>query len=84
MIPLSTAGFLTTEDEHGPGNWGLWDQHLALEFVRENIKAFHGDPGEITLMGDGAGAASVGHMIISPITRDKSECLPQVGCLHIL
>ena len=67
------AGFLTTEDEHAQGNWGLWDQQLALEFIRENIKVFHGDPTKITLMGDGAGAASAGLHIISPASKDRSK-----------
>lgn len=46
---------------------------MALEFVRENIKAFQGDPDRITIGGDGAGAASVGLHMISEVTRNKGE-----------
>ena len=53
------------------GNWGLFDQLMALEFVKENIKAFRGDPDRITLAGDGAGAISVGIQLVSDMTRDK-------------
>ena len=67
------AGFLTTEDEHAAGNWGLWDQHLALTFIKDNIKAFRGDPEQITIMGHQAGAMSVGLHMISPISRTEGE-----------
>ena len=69
--PNVTPGFLSLQDEHASGNFGLFDQHMALEFVRENIKAFQGDPDRITLAGDGAGAASVGFHLISDMTRNK-------------
>ena len=42
---MSSAGFGYSGDEHCPGNMGLWDQRLALEFVRDNIANFGGDPG---------------------------------------
>lgn len=41
---LGALGFLSTEDENCPGNFGLKDQVLALKFVRQNIKQFGGDP----------------------------------------
>ncbi len=66
---FSVEGFLSTEDEHSPGNYGLLDQELALEFVKTNIRAFHGDPDRITLVGEGAGAASVGLHMLSPRTN---------------
>jgi neuroligin len=68
---LGALGFLTTEDEHGPGNWGMSDQLQALDFVKRNILAFRGDPNRITLMGDGAGSVSVGLHLLSPASRGK-------------
>ena len=56
---LSLWGFMSTEDEHAPGNYGLFDQHLAIKWVRENIKAFGGDTSRITIFGESTGAASV-------------------------
>lgn len=40
---LGLLGFLSTEDENCPGNFGLKDQVLALKWVRDNIKQFGGD-----------------------------------------
>ncbi|MEQ2185799.1 hypothetical protein GOODEAATRI_021918 [Goodea atripinnis] len=41
------------------GNYGLWDQHAAISWVRRNIRAFGGHPDNITIFGQSAGAASV-------------------------
>ncbi|KAI3387609.1 hypothetical protein SNEBB_000174 [Seison nebaliae] len=57
---LGPLGFLSTESISGPGNYGLWDQRMVLEFVRDNIDRFNGDSSRVTLMGHDAGAVSVG------------------------
>ena len=56
---LSIWGFLSTEDEHARGNYGLWDQHLAIKWVHDNIDSFGGDPHRVTIIGESAGAGSV-------------------------
>jgi carboxylesterase type B len=49
---------------------GLWDQALALEWVKDNIKYFGGDPQKITIFGESAGSWSTSLHIVSPITRN--------------
>lgn len=49
----------------------MFDQLQALEFIKRNILAFRGDPKRITLMGDGAGAVSVGLHLVSPASQNK-------------
>ncbi|XP_022085421.1 cholinesterase 1-like [Acanthaster planci] len=63
---LGALGFLSTNDDVIPGNMGLLDQRLAMEWVRDNIKAFGGDPARVTIFGVSAGAASVGLHMVSP------------------
>ena len=50
----------------------MWDQVRALEFVKENIEAFRGNPQLVTLVGQSTGAACVGLHLLSP--RSNSKC----------
>ncbi|CAM4735066.1 unnamed protein product [Leuciscus chuanchicus] len=64
---LGLLGFLSTGDEHAPGNYGLLDQVTALQWVQENIHSFGGDPGSVTIFGESAGGFSVSTLILSPL-----------------
>ncbi|KAM8996345.1 bile salt-activated lipase [Ara ararauna] len=63
---LGPLGFLSTGDANLPGNYGLKDQHMAIAWVKRNIKAFGGDPENITIFGESAGAVSVSLQMLSP------------------
>jgi carboxylesterase type B len=66
---LGPLGFLNTNSREAPGNVGLKDQILALKWVRDNIQAFGGDPNEVTIAGQSAGAASVHYLMLSPLGK---------------
>ncbi|GFS25881.1 carboxylic ester hydrolase [Elysia marginata] len=65
---IGILGFLSTENEASVGNYGMWDQVMALKWVKDNIAAFGGDPDDITIAGESAGGASVGFLSIVPST----------------
>ncbi|XP_053201482.1 para-nitrobenzyl esterase-like [Panonychus citri] len=65
---LGVLGFLNGGDliPNLTPNLGLWDQHFALKWTRDNIHRFGGDPYQITIFGQSAGSAAVSYHILSP------------------
>ncbi|KAF7273186.1 hypothetical protein GWI33_014105 [Rhynchophorus ferrugineus] len=66
---LGPFGFLSTGDSVIPGNVGMKDQLMALQWVQRNIKYFGGDPEKVTIFGQSAGAASVSYLLLSPLSK---------------
>ena len=70
---LGTFGFLShpelTAEQGQSGNYGTMDQIAALQWIHDNISAFGGDPGRITVFGQSAGAMSVKTLLVSPLSK---------------
>ena len=66
---LGPLGFLSFEGEAHSGNYGLYDQVCAINWVKHNIESFGGNPNNITIMGQSAGAMSVQQLCMSPLTK---------------
>ncbi|CAG5136139.1 unnamed protein product [Candidula unifasciata] len=64
---LGWLGFLRGDPDILPGNQAFHDQILALRWVKANIAAFGGDPDDVTLSGESAGAISVSILSLSPL-----------------
>jgi para-nitrobenzyl esterase len=85
---LGALGFLHLADLEGmdqdlSSNCGLLDQVAALEWVRDNIAAFGGDPGNITVFGESAGAMSIGTLLAMPAAKGLfQKAILQSGASH--
>ena len=67
--PMGFACLPELKEEAGfTGNYGLFDQLTAIQWVKDNISAFGGDPDTITIMGQSAGAMSVQQHCLSPLS----------------
>lgn len=66
---VASLGFLYFGTPDVPGNAGMFDQLMALHFIKDNIERFGGDPDNITLFGESAGAVSVSLHLLSPLSR---------------
>ncbi|KYN04801.1 Esterase E4 [Cyphomyrmex costatus] len=66
---LSSLGFLNLNDEVATGNQGVKDVILALKWIKRSIVAFGGDPENITIFGESAGASIVHCLALSPLAK---------------
>lgn len=77
---VASLGFLYMMNSDVPGNAGLFDQLMALQWIHDNIRIFGGNPDNITLFGESAGAVSVSMHLLSPLSRNLySQAIMQSG-----
>lgn len=87
---LGIVGFLTSDllnqesPDHTSGNYGLLDQVMVLKWVRDNIKAFGGDPNKVTLFGENAGSLSVCYHMVMPASSGlfKRAIMQSGSCVY--
>lgn len=86
---IGVLGFVNFGDALGlpaiPSNLGLRDQIAALEWVRDNIAGFGGDPGKVTICGQSAGSMSVSLLMLSPKARGLFHgAIAQSGAVSLI
>lgn len=80
---LGVFGFFGHPDLPDSGSYGLADQQAALRWVRDNAKAFGGDPGKVLLAGESSGGYSVCAQLVAPGSRDLFQAAAiQSGTCH--
>ncbi len=62
-------GLTAESPHHASGNYGLLDQVAALKWVADNISNFGGDPKNVTVFGQSAGAIDIGYLLASPLSK---------------
>jgi para-nitrobenzyl esterase len=78
---FSHPGLVAESPHHSSGNYGLMDDLAALSWVKQNIAAFGGDPNQVTVQGESAGASSIQYLIASPLAKGlfRSAIMESVG-----
>ncbi|KAK4310704.1 hypothetical protein Pmani_017733 [Petrolisthes manimaculis] len=77
---VASLGFLYMMNSDVPGNAGLFDQLMALQWIHDNIRFFGGNPDNITLFGESAGAVGISMHLLSPLSRNLfSQAIMQSG-----
>ena len=66
---LGILGFLSLGDDVITGNMGLKDQSLAMNWVKNHISRFGGDPNQVTIFGESAGGISIMAHLLSPWSK---------------
>jgi para-nitrobenzyl esterase len=83
-LGVAHLGGIFGPSEADAGVCGLLDQIAALRWVRENIGAFGGNPGRITVYGVSAGGKSVGNLMASPVSKNLfSQAVISSGGDHV-
>jgi len=82
---VGPLGFLYLRDQSAAGNMGLKDQQSALRWVQENIANFGGDPTQVTIGGQSAGATSVSSQILAPSSASLFQrAITQSSSIYVL
>ncbi|CRK86670.1 CLUMA_CG000506, isoform A [Clunio marinus] len=79
---LNVLGFMNTGDRNSPGNFGFKDMIMALQWVRNNIESFGGNPNDVTILGGSGGAVAVQALVVTPVAAGLfHKAIAQSGSL---
>ena len=78
---LNVFGFFSSNDVNSAGNFGLWDQQLAIHWVHVNILSFGGDASRITIGGESTGGVSVIYQMVWGTSGQFQRAIAQSGCM---
>ncbi|XP_042882012.1 acetylcholinesterase-like [Penaeus japonicus] len=67
---VGAFGYIYLDIDEAPGNQGMYDQALAMKWIKDNAPYFGGNPERITLFGESAGASSAAFHLLSPVSMD--------------
>jgi carboxylesterase type B len=67
---VGAFGFLNAQTEEAPGNMGIYDQSLGLNWIKDNVEQFGGDPEKLVPFGQSAGAISIGTLMTFDETKN--------------
>jgi para-nitrobenzyl esterase len=83
---LAHPALTAQSDHHASGNYGLMDQIQVLKWMRENVAHFGGDPDQITVMGQSAGAVDICLLMASPRAKGlfRRAILESGDCQSVL
>ncbi len=70
---VGALGFLSLGHNQAPGNAGMFDQLMGLEWIQHNIHYFGGNPNNVTLFGESAGSVSVSMHLLSSLSHSKFQ-----------
>jgi carboxylesterase type B len=70
---LGVFGFMSIGNGTMTGNYGIWDQRMAIEWVHDNIESFGGDVNNVTIFGESAGGFSVAFDLLLRSVFGRSE-----------
>lgn len=71
MAAMSSPGYLSSSSQQMPGNVAMFDMAVAMNWIKDYISFFGGNPKNIVTMGQGSGASSAMMMGLSPMTQGR-------------
>nr|AQY62718.1 carboxylesterase [Cnaphalocrocis medinalis] len=76
---LGSLGFISNGEKEASGNAGLFDLHIAINWVKDYIEFFGGDPSRVTIMGQGSGGSAASVMALSSEGRSNQGVVALSG-----